>query len=220
MSAFQHQSQQEHPFFVLSEASPDSHSPSNSPYFVRTLDAAPEQSLSSPHSSQLTQRDSKKDNGQDTSIAGVVISSLLGVVQIGLQAKGNNIALASLQLAQTIATTEHGHRAVVAVGAGGMSAVSALQQGAGAVCRSLSATLNPLGRDIPPQVDPQNGTDDGNSEANDVVDDRFAVGSECSEEEVETLDGIQMPEDNPWLEERGEHVVDNFQVTIPADGTM
>jgi len=159
MSAYW-RSGQDHPFIVLSERLPDSHSPSTSPFFVRTIESAigsaTEDSFSSPN--PLNAREiHKRDAGLDASITGIVVPLLLGVVQISFQAQGNHIAAASLQLAQAVATSGQAHRVVDAVGAGGMTAagvvgsaasgialvgantvvngISALQQQANGACR-------------------------------------------------------------------------------------
>lgn len=126
--------------------------------------------------------------------------------------------MASLQFAQAVATTEQGHRAVEAVGTGGMNAalmgantmvagVSALQQRAAAAYGVL-ATLNPLRRDTSLHTDPQNMNNDEDSEESGVADDRFAVGSDCSDDDP--LDGIQIEEANAWREEAGVEGIDNF----------
>jgi hypothetical protein len=253
MSAYW-QSEQDHPFIVLSERLPDSHSPSTSPFFVRTIESAIgnviEDSFSS--SNPLSARDIlKRDAGLDTNIAGVVIPFLVGVVQIGFQAKGNHIAMVSLQLAQAVATSGQAHRVVDAVGARGRTAagvvgttasgiarvgtnnlvngVSALQQRAGGACRrALSfpslpdrfVTLNPFNRSRSPHTDAQNTDgveDDIEDDIEDgfehpLTDDIFMVGSD-SEDEVDSLDGIQI-EENPWAGERGFQTRDNFQEIV------
>jgi len=199
----------------------------------------------------------------------------LGVVQIGLQANGNHIAAASLQLAQAVAASGQSHRVIDAVGAGGITAagvvgtaasgialvgantVSALQQQAhGAHRWALSfptlpdhlAALNPFNWSRPPHADAQNTADveppltdrdvrrlpngtlelfrslgDGTTEsimifdeshfpdmntwthndlvrrASDLADGMFTVGSDCSEDELDSLNNIQI-EENPWAE--------------------
>lgn len=243
MSTYVPRSEQDYPFFVLSEGLPDSHSTSSSPFFVRTIETAINEDSYSSSNSFNAREIGKRDAGLDTNIPGVVLPLLLGVVQLGFQAKGNHIALASLQLAQAVAASGQAHRVVDAAGAGAMTAasvvgtaasgislvgantvassVSALQQHAGRAYRwalpSLPnhlATLNPFNRSRSSHTSDQN-TDDAEDSptdrASDLVDDRFAVGSDYSEDEIDHLDGIQIEGVNPWAEERGLQTTDNFQ---------
>jgi hypothetical protein len=137
-------SAQEHPFIVLFEAWPDSHPPSTSPFFVRTIDNAignaVEDSFSS--SNPLNTREvHKRDAGLDTSIVGVVIPSLLGVIQLCYQAKGNHIAMATLQLAQVVASSGQAHRVADAVGAGGMTAAGVVGTAASGIALAGTSTV-------------------------------------------------------------------------------
>jgi hypothetical protein len=73
--------------------------PWTSPYFIRSVPVPSTDASSRP----VTRSLSKRDIGTDTNIASLFMTGLTGTISIILQAKGNHIAAASLELALNVA---------------------------------------------------------------------------------------------------------------------